>query len=128
MTRTTAAIAASSTVFAALLLAGCGGEDKAAAPAASASSAAAASAASIIDSARAGTFVVSYKSAFPKLAAGRTDAQIAGILTETCTNVKGGKSEDAIVTDIIKLAKNGTVEASKEEAQSVYQMAKIMCA
>ncbi|MBP2193888.1 hypothetical protein ACWDYH_34940 [Nocardia goodfellowii] len=127
MTRTTAAIAASTTVFAALLLAGCGGEDKAAEPAASASSAAGASAAQIIDSARAGTFVVSYKSAFPKLATGRTDAQIAEILTETCKDVKAAKSEDAIVGHIVELAKNGSVEASKEEAQSVYQMAKIMC-
>ncbi|MEU8894433.1 hypothetical protein [Nocardia sp. NPDC048505] len=127
MIRTTAAIAASTTVFAALLLAGCGGEDKADTPASSASSAAAASAASIVDSARAGTFVVSYKSAFPKLAAGRSDAQIAEILTETCKDVKAGKAEDAIVTNVVKLAKNGSVEASKEEAQSVYQMAKIMC-
>ncbi|MEV0250698.1 hypothetical protein AB0H76_29165 [Nocardia sp. NPDC050712] len=125
MIRTTAAIAASSTVFAALLLAGCGGEDTAT-PATS-STAASASAASIIDSARAGTFVVSYKSAFPKLATGRSDAQIAEILTETCKDVKAAKSEDAIVANIIKLAKNGSAEASKEEAQSVYQMAKIMC-
>ena len=125
VTRTTAAIAASTTVFAALLLAGCGGEDKAAAPAATTSASAAAAA--VVDSSKAGIFVVNLKNAYPKLVAGRTDAQIAGILTETCTNIKSGKSQDDAVAAIIKLSKNGTVEATKDEALAVYQMAKFMC-
>ncbi|MFC9895413.1 hypothetical protein ACFVMC_17165 [Nocardia sp. NPDC127579] len=125
MTRTTAVLAASTTL-AALLLAGCGGEDKPATPAA-ASSAAAASASAIVDSARAGAFVISFKSAFPQLAAGRADAQIGEILTRTCGNVKAAKAEDAILADIVQLAGNGSAQISEQEAQLVYQMAKNVC-
>ncbi|MGY4100866.1 hypothetical protein ACW2Q0_15120 [Nocardia sp. R16R-3T] len=126
MTRTTAAIAASSTIFA-LLLAGCGdNKDSSAAPAAATTSAAKAAGADTVDSVKAGTFVVSYRSAFPKLAEGKDDATLRDILVETCKDIKGGKSEDEAVQNVIKRTK-GTTEASKEEAQAIYQMAKMLC-
>ncbi|MFX0579141.1 hypothetical protein [Nocardia nepalensis] len=126
MTRTTAAIAASSAVLA-LLLAGCN-DDKAASPATGAATTSAAKAAGseTLDSVKAGTFVVSYRSAFPKLAEGKDDAKISGILVDTCKDIKGGKSEDEVVQNVIKRTK-GSTEASKEEAQAIYQMAKMLC-
>ncbi|MEV0294858.1 hypothetical protein [Nocardia sp. NPDC050710] len=129
MTRTSAAIAASATVFA-LLLAGCNDDSSSSSATSAGTSAAAKPAgdvAQIIDSAKAGTFVVSFKSAFPKLAQGKSDTQISAILNETCQDLKAGKAEDAVVTSITARAKNGSTEATKEEAQAIYQMAKLMC-
>ncbi|MFE9326636.1 hypothetical protein ACIHDR_34515 [Nocardia sp. NPDC052278] len=124
MTRTTAAIAASSAVLA-LLLAGCGDDkDSSAAPATT--SAAKSAGGETIDNIKAGTFVVSYRSAFPKLAEGKDDVKISGILVDTCKDIKGGKGEDEVVQNVIKRTK-GTTEASKEEAQAIYQMAKMLC-
>ncbi|WP_330253647.1 hypothetical protein OG874_03310 [Nocardia sp. NBC_00565] len=129
MTRTTTAIAASSAVLA-LLLAGCG-DDKSA-PAASSSAAATTSAAKAaggetLDNVKAGTFVVSYRSAFPKLAEGKDDTKIRDILVDTCKDIKDGKGEDEVVQNVIKRTKTGATEASKEEAQAIYQMAKMLC-
>ncbi|WP_063040387.1 hypothetical protein [Nocardia pseudovaccinii] len=123
MTRTTAAIAASSAVLA-LLLAGCGDDKDSSAPATT--SAAKSAGGETIDNVKAGTFVVSYRSAFPKLAEGKDDAKISGILVDTCKDIKGGKGEDEVVQNVIKRTK-GTTEASKEEAQAIYQMAKLLC-
>ncbi|MET7770230.1 hypothetical protein [Nocardia sp. NPDC005366] len=131
MRRTSAALAASATVFA-LLLSGCSDDtstSSASATGASASSAAkpAGDAAQIVDSAKAGTFVVSFKSAFPKLAQGKSDTQISEILNQTCSELKSGKSEDAVINSVVSRAKNGSTEATKEEAAAIYQMAKLMC-
>ncbi|MFD0362617.1 hypothetical protein ACFQZZ_14310 [Nocardia sp. GCM10030253] len=131
MQRTSAAIAASATLFT-LLLAGCN-DDKAssAAPSTTAgagtSSVSAAGDAHAPDNIKAGTFVVSFRSAFPKLADGKDDNKIRDILVETCKDVKDGKAEDAVVQNIIKRTKTGSVEASKDEAQAIYQMAKLLC-
>ncbi|MEV4127918.1 hypothetical protein [Nocardia sp. NPDC049707] len=126
MTRTTAAIAASFTVFA-LFLAGCGDDkNSSAAPAAATTSAAETAGSETLDNVKAGTFVVSYRSAFPKLAEGKDDTKIRDILVATCKDIKDGKSEDEVVQAVIKRTK-GTIEASKEEAQAIYQMAKMLC-
>ncbi|MEV6362819.1 hypothetical protein [Nocardia asteroides] len=121
MNRTTAAIAASATVFA-LLLAGCG-DDTTTTAATSTSAAAAAQ----VDSGKAGMFVVSYRNAFPKLAEGRDDAAIGGLLTQTCGDIKAGKAEADVVAGVVKNAKNGATAPTTEEAQAIYQMAKLMC-
>ncbi|MGW4327318.1 hypothetical protein ACWEKR_15635 [Nocardia sp. NPDC004573] len=123
MTRTTAAIAASATLFA-LLLTGCG-EDKTS-DATSSATTTAAQAATQIDSVKAGAFLVSFRGAFPKLAEGKDDAKIASILTETCGDIKAGKSEDDVVANITKRA-GGATQPSAEEAEAIYQMAKLMC-
>lgn len=126
VTRTTAAIAASSAVFA-LLLAGCNDDNgSSAAPASATTSAAKSAGGETLDNVKAGTFVVSYRSAFPKLAEGADDAKIRDILVETCKDIKGGKGEDEVVQNVIKRTK-GASEASKEEAQAIYQMAKMLC-
>ncbi len=122
--RTTAAIAASFTVFA-LLLAGCG-DDKGSSAAPAAATTSAAKAGETMDNVKAGTFVVSYRSAFPKLAEGKDDTALRDILVETCKNIKADKSADEVVQNVIKRTK-GTAEASKEEAQAIYQMAKMLC-
>ncbi|MGQ4617337.1 hypothetical protein [Nocardia sp. R7R-8] len=124
MTRTTAAIAASATLFA-LLLAGCG-DDKTSTATSSAATTTAAQAAAQVDSVKAGAFVVSFRGAFPKLAEGKDDAKIASVLTETCGDIKAGKSEDDVVKNIIKRA-GGHTQPSPEEARAIYQMAKLMC-
>ncbi|WP_062990335.1 hypothetical protein [Nocardia anaemiae] len=127
MTRTTAAIAASSAVLA-LLLAGCGDDkDSSAAPASATTSAAKSAGGETLDNVKAGTFVVSYRSAFPKLAEGKDDTKIRDILVETCKDIKDGKGEDEVVQNVIKRTKGATTEASKEEAQAIYQMAKMLC-
>ncbi|WP_433714655.1 hypothetical protein ACQP2U_11475 [Nocardia sp. CA-084685] len=127
MTRTTAAIAACFTVSA-LLLAGCGdNNDSSAAPASATTSAAKAAGGETLDNVKAGTFVVSYRSAFPKLAEGKDDAKIRDILVETCKDIKDGKSEDEVVPNVVKRTKGAAAEASKEEAQAIYQMAKMLC-
>ncbi|GAD87444.1 hypothetical protein [Nocardia asteroides] len=122
MSRTTAAIAASATVFA-LLLAGCGDDTSTTTAATSTSAAAAAQ----VDSGKAGMFVVSYRNAFPKLAEGRDDAAIGGLLTQTCGDIKAGKAEADVVAGVVKNAKNGATAPTTEEAQAIYQMAKLMC-
>ncbi|MEV6430141.1 hypothetical protein [Nocardia sp. NPDC051463] len=130
MQRTSAAIAASATLLT-LLLAGC--NDDTAGSAASSTTAGAGSSVSAaggdapIDNFRAGTFVVSFRTAFPKLADGKDDNKIRDVLVETCKDVKDGKSEDPVVQNIIKHTKTGSVEASKDEAQAIYQMAKLLC-
>lgn len=121
VSRTTAAIAASATVFA-LLLAGC--SDDSSSTAGSSSSAAPTAQ---VDSGKAGMFVVSYRNAFPKLAEGRDDAAVSGVLTQTCGDIKAGKSESDVVAAIVKNSKNGATAATTEEAQAIFQMAKLMC-
>ncbi|MEU2254380.1 hypothetical protein ABZ540_14555 [Nocardia xishanensis] len=126
MRRTSAAIAVSTTLFA-LLVAGCGSDDKDSAAPAATSSAAQPNSAAVPDSAKAGMFVVSYRSAFPKLADGRSDAQVAEIFTATCKDVKDGKAEDAVVHNIVDRTKSGQTAATKEEAQAIYTTAKYLC-
>ncbi|MFD3510792.1 hypothetical protein [Nocardia sp. NPDC058666] len=125
MSRTTAAIAASATVFA-LLLAGCSDDSSSSAGAPAAATTTAAPATQV-DATKAGTFVVSYRNAFPKLAQGRDDATVAAVLNHSCSDIKAGKSQDEAVATIQKAAKNGDVAATKEEATAVYQMSTMMC-
>ncbi|MFQ6399142.1 hypothetical protein ACLMAJ_37635 [Nocardia sp. KC 131] len=127
MQRTSAAIAASVTLFT-LLLAGCNDDTAgSAAPSTTASAGASAAGSDPGDNIKAGTFVVSFRSAFPKLADGKDDNKIRDLLVDTCKDVKDGKAEDAVVLNIIKRTRTGSTEASKEEAQAIYQMAKLLC-
>ncbi|MFE1597220.1 hypothetical protein [Nocardia sp. NPDC058705] len=122
MSRTTAAIAASATVFA-LLLAGCSDDSSSAGSPATTTAAPAFQ----VEASKAGMFVVSYRSAFPKLSEGRDDATIAAVLNHSCSDLKAGKSEADTIATIQKAAKNGDVAATTEEATAVYQMSKMMC-
>jgi PBP1b-binding outer membrane lipoprotein LpoB len=128
--RTSAAIAASVTLFT-LLLAGCNNDKASSAAPSSTASAGTSSASSAdspaLDNVKAGTFVVSYRNAFPKLAEGKDDAGIRDILVETCKDIKDGKAEDPVVQNVITRTKTGSVQATKEEAQAIYQMAKMLC-
>ncbi|MFF2087411.1 hypothetical protein ACFVVM_26865 [Nocardia sp. NPDC058176] len=122
MSRTTAAIAASTTVFA-LLLSGCGDDSSTTADSPSTSAAPTAE----VDAGKAGMFVVSYRNAFPKLAEGRDDKTVAGVLTQTCGDIAAGKSESDTVAGIVASSTNGSATATDEEAQAIYQMSKLMC-
>ncbi|MFD6401714.1 hypothetical protein [Nocardia sp. NPDC060249] len=124
MSRTTAAIAASATVFA-LLLAGCGDDSSSAGSPAAASTMPAPS--FQVEASKAGMFVVSYRNAFPKLAQGRDDAAVAAVLNHSCSEIKAGKSEADTIATVKKAAKNGSTEATTEEATAVYQMSTLMC-
>lgn len=124
MIRTTAALAASATLFS-LLLTGCG-DDNSSSAASSTTAAASQGATAPVDTVKTGAFVVSFRGAFPKLAEGKDDAKIASILSETCADIKAGKSEDDVVTNITKRAA-GNTQPTAEEAKAIYQMAKLMC-
>ncbi|WP_069165844.1 hypothetical protein [Nocardia altamirensis] len=126
MIRTTAAFAASATLCA-LLLTGCG-DDKAtsATPSSAAPSAKANVDSQVVDNVKASAFVVNFKGAFPKLADGKDDTKIATILSDSCKDIKANKPESDVVSSIAKHA-SGKVEATKEEAMALYQMAKMMC-
>ncbi|UGT60614.1 hypothetical protein [Nocardia asteroides] len=124
MIRTNAAVAACATALA-LVLAGCGGDD-AAAPAGS-SSAAATSAPQVVDAVKAGTFVVSFRSAFPALASGKDDAALSNTLNQTCADIRAGKPEADVRASVAdRVAANGT-KGSPEEAAAIFQMIKMMC-
>ncbi|MEV6323892.1 hypothetical protein AB0M45_22255 [Nocardia sp. NPDC051787] len=125
MIRTTAAIAASATLFS-LLLTGCG-DDKPSSAASSTTAAASQGATAPVDTVKTGAFVVSFRGAFPKLAEGKDDAKIASILSETCADIKAGKSENDVVADITKRAGGGNTQPTAEEAKAIYQMANLMC-
>ncbi|MEV0686822.1 hypothetical protein AB0I35_23425 [Nocardia sp. NPDC050378] len=120
MSRTTAALAAGTAVFA-LLLTGCSEDSSTAAPATTTTPAVQ------VDPGKAGRFVVSYRNAFPKLAAGRDDLAVSGVLNQTCSDIKAGKAEADTIAGIVKSSTNGSVSATEQEARAVYDMAKLMC-
>ncbi len=120
VSRTTAALAAGTAVFA-LLLTGCGEDSSTAAAPATTTPAVQ------VDPGKAGMFVVSYRNAFPKLAAGRDDLAVSGVLNQTCSDIKAGKSEADTIAGIVKSSTNGSVSATEQEARAVYDMAKLMC-
>lgn len=123
--RTNAAIAACATALT-LVLAGCGGDD-AAASSSSSSAAATTSAPQVVDAVKAGTFVVSFRSAFPALASGKDDAALSNALNQTCGDIKAGRSEADVQAALAdRVAANGT-KASPEEAAAIFQMIKLMC-
>src|SRR5690242_12847498 len=99
VSRTTAAIAASATVFA-LLLAGCSDDSS------STASSSSAAPTTQVEATKAGMFVVSYRNAFPKLAAGRDDKSVSDVLNLTCTDIKAGKSETDTVAAVVTYSKN----------------------
>ncbi|GAA5058159.1 hypothetical protein GCM10023318_37160 [Nocardia callitridis] len=117
MTRTSTAVLAIAACGA--LLSACGGDDSdSAAPSPSAGAVDQA-----VDNAKAGTFVASFRGAFPKLAEGKDDSAVAAIFTDTCADITAGKSEDDIVASTEQRASG----ASHEQAQAVYQTVKMLC-
>ncbi|MFC8044426.1 hypothetical protein [Nocardia sp. NPDC057353] len=125
MIRTNAAVAACATALT-LVLAGCGGDD-ATATSSSSSAAATTSAPQLVDAVKAGTFVISFRSAFPALASGKDDAALGNTLNQTCADIRAGEPE-AEIRDAVaeRVAANGK-NASPEEAAAIFQMVKMMC-
>ncbi|WP_139795355.1 hypothetical protein, partial [Nocardia donostiensis] len=99
MTRTSVALAAAAAVFA-LFIAGCQDESgQAQAPTTPAATSTAAG--PDLSSAKAGSFVIGFKGAFPALAADRSDTDIRDVFTDTCTDIRERKPENKIVGDLI---------------------------
>lgn len=130
VTRTSAVFAASACVLT-LLLAGCG-DDKASTSTGSSTTGTSAAAqpsgqAEIIDTVKAATFLVTYKTAFPALAEGKDDNTISAIYADTCKEIKAGKAQDVIITNVTERTKSPSVTATATEAQMLYETIKTTC-
>ncbi|ONM48672.1 hypothetical protein [Nocardia donostiensis] len=125
MTRTSVALAAAAAVFA-LFIAGCQDESgQAQAPTTPAATSTAAG--PDLSSAKAGSFVIGFKGAFPALAADRSDTDIRDVFTDTCTDIRERKPENKIVGDLIARTASGEAAATPEEARAIYQMIEVLC-
>ncbi|MGI5220479.1 hypothetical protein [Nocardia sp. CA-290969] len=110
-------------VVLALAATACQSESAAPETTAAATSAAATPDTAKIDQVKAGSFVIGFRGAFPALAAGRDDAAITTLFTETCTDIRSGEPQDAATTAITERLDGAT----PQEAQAVYQMVAAMC-
>ncbi|MEU4841481.1 hypothetical protein [Nocardia testacea] len=108
-------------------VAACGSDGADPAPAASPTTAAASPDTAQIDQVKAGSFIISFRGAFPGLAEGRDDAAITGIFTETCAEIRAGEPENEVVPALSDRLAAGTTEATDAETQAVYQMVAVMC-
>jgi hypothetical protein len=108
-------------------VAACGGDGAESTPAASPTTAAATPDTAQLDQVKAGSFVISFRGAFPGLAEGRDDAAITAIFTETCAEIRAGEPEDEVVSALADRLAAGGTEATDAETQAVYQMVAVMC-
>ena len=80
-----------------------------------------------IDEGKVTAFVATYKAGYGELAEGLDDAAIEKILTDTCADIKSGKS-DADLTKALKArAKNGSNELSDTTAPGLLEYIKVSC-
>lgn len=119
-----------------LALAGCSTDDRSEANqsldsvAGSASSIAASvgeRAGGLLDEAKVGTFVAAFRAQFGGLAENRDDNAIKNLLTSTCTEIVNGADESAIVADLEVEAASGGVKPTTEQAQRIFDQAKLAC-
>lgn len=119
-----------------LVLAGCSSQDQAAAndsldnAAGSASSVAASvgeRAGTLFDDAKVQAFVVAFRAQFGALAENRDDTAIKNLLTSTCTEIAAGTDESSVVAQLEVEAAAGDVGPSTEQAQRIFDQAKLAC-
>ncbi|WP_139279986.1 hypothetical protein [Rhodococcoides yunnanense] len=129
-------IAVTSTLSLALVLAGCSSDDQSDANqsldnAASSASSVAASvgeqAGNLFDDAKVTAFVVAFRAQFGALAENRDDNAIKSLLTSTCTEIAGGTDESAVVAQLEIEAASDDAKPSTEQAQRIYDQAKLAC-
>ncbi|SNS40406.1 hypothetical protein [Rhodococcoides kyotonense] len=120
----------------ALVLAGCSADDQADAnqtldnAAGSASSVAASvgeQAGNLFDDAKVQAFVVAFRAQFGALAENRDDNAIKALLNSTCVEIASGTDESAIVSELEVEAASGDARPSTEQAQRIYDQAKLAC-
>ncbi len=114
-----------------LLLAGCGTDDSGhstdsgrTTATSSAAPAADAAESGTVGNAKASMFVIAYTNAFPELAGGRADGEIAELFTTVCGAIAEGENRDATVAEIVE--RTGSA-ATTDEADAIYTLAQYMC-
>lgn len=120
----------------ALVVAGCSSEDQSDAnqtldnAAGSASSVAASlgeQAGNLFDDAKVEAFVVAFRAQFGALADSRDDNAIKALLNSTCAEIASGTDESTVVSELEVEAASGDVRPSTEQAQRIYDQAKLAC-
>lgn len=82
---------------------------------------------SAMDNVKSGTFTTAFKTGFPGLAEGRDDAAIEDIYAQTCAAIHDNVDEATVVSEIQVRAGNKGTEATPEQAQQIYNLAKPLC-
>jgi hypothetical protein len=72
-------------------------------------------------------FVAAYKAAYPTLAQGRSDEDISAILTETCSDISDGKSEDEVKSTLADRATNEGDKPSSMQIDTMYVLIRPLC-
>lgn len=93
----------------------------------SAAESAAERASSAVDQAKLSVFTATFRTAYPNLAAGRDDASIQSIVTETCPQIAAGENEQAVIAHVSQLATNGGTVPTPDQANRIYQLVKVAC-
>lgn len=125
-----------SLVLCSLVLAGCSSEDRSdanetldgvAGSASSVASSVGERAGSLFDDVKVQAFVAAFRAQFGELADGRDDTAITNLLTSTCTEIAGGADESSVVADLEIEAASGDSRPSTEQAQRIYDQARLAC-
>ncbi|MFD1811492.1 hypothetical protein [Rhodococcus gannanensis] len=80
-----------------------------------------------VDAVQAGTFVAAFRAGYSDLAEGRDDAAIEDIYAETCAAIDANVDEATVVSELQVRAGNGGTEATPQQAQQIYNIAKPLC-
>jgi hypothetical protein len=129
-------LAVASGLSLALLVAGCSSDDRSDAnqtldnAAGSASSVAASlgeQAGNLFDDAKVQAFVVAFRTQFGALAENRDDNAIKALLNSTCVEIASGADESTVVSELEVEAASGDARPSTEQAQRIYDQAKLAC-
>ncbi|WP_137874783.1 hypothetical protein [Rhodococcus sp. Q] len=80
-----------------------------------------------VDAIQSGTFVAAFRAGYPDLSEGRDDAAIEDIYAETCAAIDANVDEATVVSELQVRAGNGGTEATPEQAQQIYNIAKPLC-
>lgn len=119
-----------------IVLAGCSTEDRSdanetldgvAGSASSVASSVGEQAGNLLDEAKVEVFVAAFRARFGELADSRDDTAIKNLLTSTCTEIASGSDESSVVADLEIEAASGQVRPSTEQAQQIYDQAKLAC-
>ena len=80
-----------------------------------------------VDTAKVTSFTLAFKAAVPQLAEGRDDDAIQDIYSQTCAAITAGTAEAAVVASLEVSAANNGTNATQEQAQRIYNIAKPLC-
>ncbi len=80
-----------------------------------------------VDAIQSGAFVAAFRAGYPDLSEGRDDAAIEDIYAETCAAIDANVDESTVVSELQVRAGNNGTEATQEQAQQIYNIAKPLC-